>query len=386
MVSENEWEMRTKAALNWLHRSIAATGGQGSSHSWHPLLGWNKAYPETTGYIIPTLFDYAALYRDLSLCKLALDCAHWLCSIQLPSGAFTGLLAGNTQPSIFNSSQILFGLARVVQENPENKTVCAAIEKCAHWLLSELEEDSSWKRHAFVPGFTPSYYTYAIRGVLAANELMQDAGIQQKMQQALNYYAQRFQSNHAVRDWGFKPGKAAFTHTIAYTLAGFLECSLVLKDSEAYWKTLAAADKLLREREKASGRTAGRYDERWEGDYRFICVTGNAQLSVLYRRLFELTGDEKHKAASASFLREILPSQKLSGNLSRVGGLPGSVPFWGPYLPFRYPNWAAKFFLDAMLPFHDDPDGLNTLLNNRPFSLKLQFNSEYSTWNPYPKS
>jgi hypothetical protein len=375
MDSTNEWELRTKAAINWLRRSIAATGGRGSSHSWHPLLGWNKAYPETTGYIIPTLLDYAALYQDASLKQTALDCAHWLCAIQLPGGAFNSLLSGDTRPSIFNSSQILFGLARALQENPGNETLLRTLESCVYWLDSMLEQDGSWKRHAFVPGFTPSYYTCAVWGVLTANAFLKDAYIQARMQEALQFYTQRLQSNHAVRDWGFKPGQAAFTHTIAYTLTGFLETSLILQDDVLRQKTIAAADQLLRTCVPAGGRLAGRYAESWEADYGFVCVTGNAQFSVLYHRLFELTGEKSYQMASAAFLREILRSQKLTGNLNKAGALPGSIPFWGPYLPFRYPNWAAKFFLDAMLPFQNDPDWLNPR-KTPPFWLKLHLNSE----------
>jgi hypothetical protein len=29
--------------------------------------------------------------------------------------------------------------------------------------------------------------------------------------------------------------------------------------------------------------------------------------------------------------------------------VPGSQPIWGEYLRYRYPNWAAKFHLDALL-------------------------------------
>jgi hypothetical protein len=31
------------------------------------------------------------------------------------------------------------------------------------------------------------------------------------------------------------------------------------------------------------------------------------------------------------------------------GGIAGSLPIWGDYSRFEYPNWAAKFFADALL-------------------------------------
>ncbi|MEO6422619.1 MAG: hypothetical protein ABIR84_08080, partial [Candidatus Nitrotoga sp.] len=31
------------------------------------------------------------------------------------------------------------------------------------------------------------------------------------------------------------------------------------------------------------------------------------------------------------------------------GGIAGSFPIWGDYSRFEYPNWAAKFFADALM-------------------------------------
>ena len=30
------------------------------------------------------------------------------------------------------------------------------------------------------------------------------------------------------------------------------------------------------------------------------------------------------------------------------GGIKGSQPVWGRYAPMSFPNWATKFFVDAM--------------------------------------
>lgn len=38
-----------------------------------------------------------------------------------------------------------------------------------------------------------------------------------------------------------------------------------------------------------------------------------------------------------------------SSNDGIRGGISGSAPLWGSYIRFGYPNWAAKFFIDAML-------------------------------------
>ncbi|MBC7778095.1 MAG: hypothetical protein H7246_21865, partial [Phycisphaerae bacterium] len=337
--------------------------------SWHPLLGWAKAYPETTGYLIETLLAYAEIKQDASLRHLAFDCAKWLENIQLPSGAFPGLLAGNTRPSVFNTSQILFGLVQnekrlrykigfrqdgldkqdFFEEKILNLThPVHPVEKAVTWLLSNLESDGAWRSHAFVPGFVPSYYTRAVWGVLQANDVLQNPEVESLMRRSLHFYAERFLPNGAVRDGGFRAVEAAFTHTLAYTLEGFLESALRLGEQEILEKVVGSLERLLEERERADGHTAGRYNEQWQGDYSFICVTGNCQLSILCQKVWAQTGEPKFKEAAHSFLAEIMGFQKLGSNKNTFGALPGSAPFWGAYLPFRYPNWAAKFFLDAM--------------------------------------
>lgn len=333
-----EWQGRTHASLSWLRRSIEATGAQGSSHSWHPLFGWSKAYPETSGYLIETLLAYHEIYPDDGWKETALSLARWLDSVQLPSGAYPGLLAGNRHPSVFNTSQILFA-------SPQLKGAGEALD----WILSVLEPDGSWKQAAFVPGFVPTYYTRAIWGVLLAAEALNRSDIPPRMLHSLSYYEPRFLLNGMLRNAGFRPGAPAFTHTLAYALEGFWECGRRLSTSSVLNKTLESLERLLLVRSQNGGRTAGSYREDWTGDYRFQCITGNCQLSHLYQKVGMATGESRFLQASLEILQEILPYQRLGANKNTFGAFPGSAPLWGAYLPFRYPNWTQKFFLDAML-------------------------------------
>jgi len=38
-----------------------------------------------------------------------------------------------------------------------------------------------------------------------------------------------------------------------------------------------------------------------------------------------------------------------SADLDIRGAIKGSQPIWGRYAPFSFPNWPAKFFVDAMV-------------------------------------
>src|SRR5262245_10327716 len=55
---------RASLAAAWLARAQDATGAGGLSYGYMPgrkTPGWQPAYPETTGYTIPTLLEYARL-------------------------------------------------------------------------------------------------------------------------------------------------------------------------------------------------------------------------------------------------------------------------------------------------------------------------------------
>ena len=78
---DNDVHMRE--ALAWLYRAQDATPDRGVSHSYTVGKGWNPSYPETTGYIIPTLLNWHALKSDEEALRRALEMADWEISIQL---------------------------------------------------------------------------------------------------------------------------------------------------------------------------------------------------------------------------------------------------------------------------------------------------------------
>ena len=86
-----------RAAIDWLCRAQDAydDGGVARSYSltYNASLGrrgWMPSYPETTGYIIPTVFDYARESGREELFNRAVRMADWECDVQMASGAVQG--------------------------------------------------------------------------------------------------------------------------------------------------------------------------------------------------------------------------------------------------------------------------------------------------------
>jgi uncharacterized protein YyaL (SSP411 family) len=148
---------------------------------------------------------------------------------------------------------------------------------------------------------------------------------------------------------GFAAGAVPFTHTIAYTLEGLLESGVLLGDSRYVDAAARGARAVLRHL-RADGFLPGRIDPDGRARSRAACLTGSAQMAVVWLRLAALIGERGFRAAAAETLRHVMACQDVAtADPDRRGGIPGSQPVWGGYAPFTYPNWAAKFTVDALL-------------------------------------
>src|ERR1017187_3321489 len=103
-------------------------------------LGWMRPYPETTGYIIPTMLRYAAVSGDSDCIDRARRMTDWEVRIQLPDGGFQGGTFG-AQPvesSTFVTGQVLFGLTAAYQLFGDDAYRLAAV-RAGDYLLSCLD-------------------------------------------------------------------------------------------------------------------------------------------------------------------------------------------------------------------------------------------------------
>ncbi|MBK7870914.1 MAG: hypothetical protein IPJ74_09620 [Saprospiraceae bacterium] len=339
--------MRTLASLQWLEQSIQATDYNGSAAYYHVFKGWSPAYPETTGYIIETLFDYAEYLKEDKWKNLAFNCADWLCSIQRADGALPGGMGVDGEPVVFDTGQILFGLYRAYKESGDHKYLQSA-KKAVEWLINNLNKDGNWQHYAYISNYEPTYYTRVVWGILATNQILNIENINHLMQSVLKRYAESITVQNSFIHWGFAPQEMAYTHTIAYTIRGFLECGYLLNDP--YFIKIAEHIIIqIIQLYESKGKLAGRYDEKWNGDYSFECVTGNAQLAIVMARLFQLTNNHIYKQFAVRIFQDTFSKQWLIPLQGLYGAISGSHPLWGAYQRFKFPNWAAKFYLDAYL-------------------------------------
>ena len=337
-----------QAAMDWLI-SAHDNGRGGVSGYYSFATGWNAPYPETTGYIIPTMFDYGefsgqSVYRDRAIAM-----ADWELGIQLANGAFPGGYADTASgPIVFNTGQVLQGLVRAYTETNDER-YCTAARQAGIWLLSVQDPDGAWRKHTY----RNTHHTYHTRVAWPLLQLHQVTQVQ-KFADAAERNLQWALKNQQPNGW-FKDNVLylrtdnALTHSIAYAIRGFLESGLLLSNRE-YLSAAVTASAALKDVFESTGWLPASFDFDWNSNDSYSCVTGNAQISGIWLRLYAVTGDLRYKNAALTMNSSLRASQNTrTANPAIRGGMKGSEPIYGSYMPFCYLNWATKFFIDALI-------------------------------------
>jgi uncharacterized protein YyaL (SSP411 family) len=318
------------------------------SAGWSFEDGWLPSYPETTGYIIETFLAAARILNRPELDARAGRMVDWELSIQLADGAFPGHFGEEgSHPVVFNTGQIMHGLIAGYTQMGREACLEAAV-RAGRWLERQQDDDGCWRKseHNNIPHV---YNTRAAWALLTTGLLAAEKGLVGAAKRNLDWALKRRTPSNWFSGNSFKLEKPPFTHTIAYAMRGFLESGVLLAD-ERYLQAAMGVGQGLAGAQRQDGWLAGTYLDGWQSNERYCCLTGLAQMSLNWIRLSQVSGDASFRNNAGAGIAFLKASQKLDDKEEFVrGGIAGSVPIWGDYSRFEYPNWAAKFFCDALM-------------------------------------
>jgi hypothetical protein len=344
------------AATAWLCRaqdeSRSADGGVARHFSL--VDGWSSSYPETTGYIIPTMLDVSRYYASDELRARVRRMLDWLVSIQLANGGFQGGRVDQTPVSVatFNTGQILIGLSSGAREFGDPRYV-EAMHRAARFLCDTQDADGAWRGHpsAFAKSGDKTYETHVSWGLFEAARVGEQedygkAGLRQVRWALGRQHPSGWFSDNCL-EWPDTP----LTHTIGYTLRGIIEAYRYSGDTEFLSAALRTADSLATCIE-VNGRIPGRLDANWKSATSSSCLTGIVQISACWFLLADVASRPDYlplaRRANA-FVRRTMLDPDICSDKNIAGGVKGSFPINGEYGRFEYLNWAAKFAIDANL-------------------------------------
>jgi len=346
-------ENHLRAAAQWLAAAQDSQSDGGVAGRYQLNRGWTSSYPETTGYIVPTFLALSRALPGAGFRKRAERAVGFLLSVQLPDGGFPGLeIADNrTAPSPFNTGQILHGLTAWHRETGDDEVRIAA-ERAMRWLLSVQDPDGAFRRH-FYGEFAATYSAHLACWLAEWGEYAADRAALAAAGRHLDWTLGHQRDNDWIALCGFDEeqhlAENAFTHTIAYTLAGILTTSEILGRSDGIAAASAAAERLAR-RLELSRFLPGLIGSDWRGRSRFACLTGNCQMALIWFRLHRRSRNLRLVNAALKAIDLVKLAQPMRNrNPGLFGGIPGSDPIHGSYIEGAVPNWAAKYFIDALL-------------------------------------
>ena len=348
------------AAANWICQAQDATADDGVARSysfiyqpWFKRKGWFPSYPETTGYIIPTMFDYARLRQRQDIHSRALRMATWETNIQMGNGAVQGGTVDYEQtPAIFNTGQVIFGWLRAYQETGNEQFIQSAI-RAGEFLLANQDNDGSWRKNlSDYTASTMPFYTYNTRTAwalyLLGKETINNNFIDAACEKIDFALKQQKRNGWFYNNCLNKP-EQPLLHTIAYCIRGILEIGVISNNDQFIQCAKKAADELL-VNIRYDGSLSGRFDSDWKPSVEWSCLTGDAQLSIIYGRLYQTYNDKKYLVAMKKINTYLMKKQLLCPLLKNAhGGICGSSPVHAEYGKFSILNWAVKFFMDALM-------------------------------------
>ena len=333
----------------WLCRAqdCSASADGGVARHYSLVTGWGTSYPETTGYIVPTLLAYARLRHDQHIRQRARRMLDWLVSLQQPGGGFQGGAIGSTPlvPVTFNTGQILLGLASGAREFWQYRE---PMRRAADWLVKTQDPDGCWRKYPtpFAAPGEKSYETHVAWGLLEAARIEPARGYAEAALANIQWALRCQRENGWFENCCLTNPSEPLTHTLGYALRGVIEAYRFTNDGFYLKAAQKTADGLL-PAIRNDGFLPGRLDRNWRATVEWACLTGSVQIAYCWLMLYQYTGDTRYRHAAYAVNRFVRRTMKVDGSPETSRAIKGSFPVSGQYGTYQYPNWACKFFVDS---------------------------------------
>jgi hypothetical protein len=335
--------------IAWLGRaqdhSLSQDGGVARHFSLRD--GWSHSYPETTGYIIPTLVAHGKQTGKDEPIARARRMLDWLLSIQFPEGGFQGGMVHQTPrvPVTFNTGQILMGLAAGAVLDPR---YIEPMRRTADWLVATQDADGCWRKHPtpFAAAGEKTYETHVALGLLDAAAVDAGRGYLDAALRQVDWALNNQASNGWLSECCLEEPLHPLTHTLGYALRGIVGAYLSSKKERYLQAACRTADGLLSALD-SEGALPGRLDREWRAAAEWVCMTGLSQIAHSWLLLYRETGRDNYRRAALAANAYVRRTVDVVGPPEICGGVKGSFPVNGDYGTWQYLNWACKFTIDA---------------------------------------
>lgn len=343
-------------AMAWLCRAQDSLNAGGIPAAYDRLWRrWEPPYPETTGYLIPTFLRYALIQDDQASVERAIRMADWLVSLQAPDGSFPApppVGAGTSlgDPCVFDTGMILEGLTEIAHVTAHSRFSESAI-RAARWLKQVQDPDGAWSRYDYY-GAASTYHAKVGASLARHGEHERDVTSTTSAVRHADWVIRHQDETGWFRRADFGGTETPWLHTVAYVIEGLLDIGTLTSAKTYVESARKAAWQLLRCFE-VRRHLPGRLAPSWKPACRSRCLPGEAQMAVVWLKLYRHSGDVRFLNAAVKVNDGLRQVQCVAGPNEWRGAIAGSRPFSRGYAAWQYPNWAAKFFCDSLMLEHE---------------------------------
>ena len=335
--------------IAWLARAQdhSKTRDGGVARHYSLVDGWGASYPETTGYIIPTMIDYGMERSSGETIDRARRMLDWLVSIQFPEGGFQGGTIDQSPrvPVTFNTGQILIGLCAGAQIDDRYREPA---RRAADWLVITQDNDGCWRKHPtpFAGPGPKAYETHVALALFRAAELMPSTQYADAALRQVDWALTNQRENGWIADCCLEDAARPLTHTLGYALRGIIEAYEYSRDQRYLNAARRMATGLIRVL-APDGKLPGRLDSGWQAAADWVCLTGTSQIAECWWLLYGATGERDYRDSALRANAFVRRTITIDGPPEISGAVKGSHPIDGEYGRWQYLNWACKFTTDA---------------------------------------
>jgi len=181
-------------AINWLCHSQDQMEDSGFG-TYYLLDGFTTSYPETSGYIVPTLLQFAEKYNRPDIRERAKKTLDWLLTIQKTSGGWqSGYVHQNKDEVVFNTGQVIRGMVAGYTAFADKRYLHSA-ERAADWLVHIQNENGSFNKHVYL-NQARVYDSYVVAPVLELNKILQKESYVPMARKNLDWILKNNQAEH----------------------------------------------------------------------------------------------------------------------------------------------------------------------------------------------
>lgn len=312
-----------------------------------------SSFPETSGYIIPTLVECYKIIKKQILIKEAKEISDWILDIIQEDGGLGepyGFFSLN--PRIFTTAQAILGLLSIYEIFKEKKYINGAI-KMGNFLLNNLNKDGSWNTKYLFLKKNTAYKSRVSWILFLLYKKTNDHRYKYGCIRSINFIIEKLNINNVPKFCSFKNDDSLLTHLLGYHLVALINFSFQKKllGKKKIKKILSITDyfyKLLKCHIDKYGIIKGELNLSGKKTVNYSCLTGNFQL-LYFAILYEKRRNIKKNKLSDKIYQFAKKYQVKSKNKLIDGAIAGSYPINGDYCSNMLPSWASKFFIDSLL-------------------------------------